>query len=62
MFKTLSFYCKILLTEFLLYTLLLKTTNVKLISAERPPCGYPHPSHEIAYTQRFTRDNLDANT
>jgi hypothetical protein len=31
-------------------------------STERPLWGYPHSSHEIALTQRITRDYLDANT
>jgi hypothetical protein len=29
---------------------------------ERPLWGYPHPSHEIAHTQRITKDCLDTNT
>jgi hypothetical protein len=33
-----------------------------LLNTERPPWGYPHPSHEIAHTQRITRECLDANT
>jgi hypothetical protein len=30
--------------------------------SERPPWRYPHPSHEIARTQRIMRDHLATNT